>query len=131
MGTAIIIALGLAFGQTADSTAGASEALAAKVKALAAQLDSNTLTERDAAEKALVEIGPDVLPLLPPVTARTPAEFKVRLARIRNALVKAEVEATTKPALVTLSGEMPASEALEVVETSRSPAATTIHLRPA
>lgn len=115
MGTAWIIALGLAFGQLADSSAGASEALAAKVKSLAGQLDSNTLGERDAAEKALVEIGPDVLPHLPAVTARTPAEFKVRLARIRNALVKAEVEATTKPALVTLAGEMLASEALAAI----------------
>lgn len=115
MGTAWIIALGLAFGQLADSSAGASEALAAKVKTLAAQLDSNTLGERDTAEKALVEIGPDVLPHLPAVMARTPAEFKVRLTRIRNALVKAEVEATTKPALVTLAGEMLASEALAAI----------------
>jgi hypothetical protein len=107
--------MGLALGQVADPAAATGDALAAKVKALVAQLDSNELAKREAAEKELVEIGQDVLPLLPAVTSRTPAEVKNRLARVRNTLIKAEVEAASKPALVTLAGEMPASEALAAI----------------
>ena len=63
------------------------------------------------AEKELIALGPDVLPLLPKVTPRTPAETKNRLARVENALMKLAIEATTRPAVVTLSGEMPVSQA--------------------
>src|SRR5262245_23670914 len=80
--------------------------LAKKVTALVKQLDSNQQAQREAAEKELVALGPDVLPLLPALTPRTPAEVRNRLTRVRNALVKAEVEAATKPATVSLSGEM-------------------------
>jgi hypothetical protein len=45
----------------------------------------------------------------------TPAEVKNRLNRVRGALVKAEVEAAMRPALVTLSGQMPASAALAAI----------------
>jgi hypothetical protein len=87
-------------------------ALATKVKALITQLDSNQQAKREAAEKELVELGPEVLPLLPPVSARTPAEVRNRILRIRTALMQIAIEATTKPAKVTLSGEMKLSEAL-------------------
>ncbi|MEX2174390.1 MAG: hypothetical protein WD872_08510 [Pirellulaceae bacterium] len=86
--------------------------LAGKVKLLVRQLDSNEQDKREAAEKALVELGADVLPLLPDVTDRTPAEVSNRLGRVRSALMKLAIEATTKSALVTLAGEMPVSQAL-------------------
>jgi hypothetical protein len=70
------------------------------------------LAKREVAEKALIEIGPDVLPLLPAVTPRTPAEDKIRLQRVRSALVNAAIAAATKPSIVTLAGEMPFSEAI-------------------
>jgi hypothetical protein len=113
--TALILISGLVVGQAPENPAASSDALTTRVKTLVKQLDSNAVADREAAEKALVEIGPDVLTLLPTTTDRTPAEVKNRLGRVRNALVKAEVEAATKPALVTLSGEMPASEALAAV----------------
>ena len=86
--------------------------LAAKVKLLVRQLEDNAQAKREAAEKELVALGPDVLPLLPTVTARMPAETKNRLGRVRGALMKIAIEATTKTALVTLSGEMPVSQAI-------------------
>jgi len=110
--TALVVVMGLALGQVADPQAAATGELAAKVKTFVAQLDSNEAAKREAAERELVAIGPDVLPLLPAVNDRTPAEVKNRLNRVRNVLIKAEIEAATKPALVTLAGEMPASEAL-------------------
>lgn len=99
----------------AESPAAAAEALAAKVRNLVKQLDANQQAQRDAAEKELVALGADVLPLLPTVSNRTPAEVRNRLARVRGALLKLAVEAATKPAAVTLEGEMLASEALNKI----------------
>jgi hypothetical protein len=85
------------------------------VKNLVKQLDANQQAQRDAAEKELVALGADVLPLLPTVNNRTPAEVRNRLARVRAALLKVAVEAATKPASVTLDGEMLTSEALQKI----------------
>jgi hypothetical protein len=93
------------------AAAEAARALQTKVLALVRQLDSSQQAKREEAEKALVELGGEVLPLLPDVNARTPAEVKNRLGRVRSALLKAAIEAATKPALVTLSGELPVSQA--------------------
>jgi hypothetical protein len=109
----LVLLSGLALAQATEKPAN-DEALAAKVRALVGKqgLGSDELAKREAAERDLIAIGPDVLPLLPTVTSRTPAEDKIRLTRVRNALAKAEIEAATRPSLVTLSGEMPVSEAL-------------------
>ena len=53
-----------------------------------------------------------MLPLLPTVTPRTPAEDKIRLQRVRTTLENAALAAATKPSVVTLSGEMLFSEAV-------------------
>ena len=87
-------------------------ALSAKVKGLIQQLDSNQQARRESAEKELVALGPDVLPLLPAVSTRTPAEVRNRILRVRAALMQLAIESTTKPAHVTLAGEMKLSEAL-------------------
>ena len=97
-------------GQAASSAA--AEPLPAKVQALLKQLGANEMAQREAAEKELLAIGPEVLALLPATTARTPAEEKVRLGRVRATLEKAAAEAVTRPALVSLAGEMKASEAI-------------------
>ncbi|HEX5104236.1 MAG TPA: hypothetical protein VFV87_10520, partial [Pirellulaceae bacterium] len=118
----LILVTGLVLGQNTEKAqaekpaveqqaAAANADLAKKVAALVRQLDSNQQAQREAAEKDLVELGPDVLPHLPALTPRTPAEVRNRLSRVRTALMKAEIEAATKPAMVTLSGEMLFSEA--------------------
>lgn len=107
----LIVVSSLVLGQTA-SPAAAEDELGAKVQTLIRQLDSDELAKREAAEKQIVALGPAVVPLLPTTNARTPAEVRNRLMRIRNALVKAEIEAATKPSLVSLSGEMSVSAAI-------------------
>jgi len=87
--------------------------LAAKVKQLVRQLDAPQQAQREAAEKELVALGGEIVPLLPGISDRTPAEMKVRLARIRDAVTKVAVAATVKTALVSLSGEMPVSKAFD------------------
>jgi hypothetical protein len=97
--------------------------LAKEVKRLVLLLDDDQQAKREAAEKDLVALGPDVLPLLPSVSGgRTPAEMKTRLTRVRAALMKVAVATTTKMALVSLSGEMPVSKAIaELAKQSGNP----------
>lgn len=90
--------------------------LEAKVKALVRQLDSDQQSKREAAEKELIALGEEVLPLLPAINSKTPAEVKNRLGRVRKALMDAAIAATTRPKFVTLAGEMLLSEALAAVE---------------
>ncbi len=92
--------------------AAGSELLQADVRRLVRQLDGDSLAEREAAEKALVELGPNVLDLLPPVSRNTSAEVKVRLDRIRKTLQEKAAQAAAEATRVTLKGEMPLSEAL-------------------
>lgn len=108
----LILLTAIACGQAQGAPAAGGGKLAAEVKALVGQLDGKEMGQREAAEKALVALGPEVLAHLPATTTRTAAELRNRLARVRTALVKIEAEAATRPSLVTLSGEMPASEAL-------------------
>jgi hypothetical protein len=110
MWQSILLVTALAWGQ-AEAPKAADAELATKVKALVRQLDGDQQAMREAAEKELVALGAEVLPLLPAINARTPAEMKTRLARVRNALMKLAIEATTKTVLVSLSGEMPVSQA--------------------
>lgn len=108
--TTLALLAGLTLGQAND--AAPDEILTAKVQALLKQLSSSEMAKRDAAEKDLVAIGPDVLGLLPTTNARTPAEEKVRIGRIRSALENAAAASVAKPSLISLSGEMPVSQAL-------------------
>jgi hypothetical protein len=111
----LLLAATLVLGQTGETITPAgekSEKLDERVKVLVRQLDHNEQAKREAAEKDLIALGSDVLPLLPPVNNRTPAEVRNRLTRIRSALTKAAIEATTKSTPVTLSGEMPVSQAM-------------------
>lgn len=98
-----------------EEAAKPTEGLEEKVKVLVKQLDSTEQAKREEAEKALVELGPEVVPLLPSVGPKTPAEVKNRLARIRSALSSVSVQFNAKPSLVTLNGVMNVPEAFEAI----------------
>lgn len=101
---------------TEKSAADAAKALVEKTKTLVRQLNANQASQRDAAEAALVELGPDVLGHLPAINANTPAEVKERLGRVRSALETSIATAAAKPTLVTLKGEMSLADALQSIE---------------
>jgi hypothetical protein len=86
------------------------------IRELVGQLDADERAERDQAEKQLVELGPEVLGLLPPITPRTPAEVKERLGRVRKTLETVNAEAISSPTVVTLKGEMSLADALQSFE---------------
>jgi hypothetical protein len=117
--------IGLALGQVdaaapaATSPAATSPEAAAKaerVRRLVVQLDDDSQARRDAAEKALTEMGPELLDLLPAPDAKASIELKARLARIRTAVEKAHIASFTRPASVTLQGKMKLSEALAKIK---------------
>jgi len=73
-----------------------------QVRRLVRQLDAVRLAERDAAEAALIEVGPVVLDLLPPVTDQTPADVAQRLGRVRQKLEQAAAKVMAQPSAITL-----------------------------
>ncbi len=80
---------------------------------LVRQLDSPKLTERDAAERALHELGPDILPLLPPIDAGMTPEVTKRVSRLRQNLMRIQAQAAAQPTLVTLHGkDLPLADVL-------------------
>ncbi len=83
-----------------------------ETRRLVRQLDGPSLAQREAAEHALLELGPPVLDLLPPVTRTTSAEVRVRLDRIRNRLQQQAAEQTTQATRIDLQGDMPLLDVL-------------------
>lgn len=71
------------------------------VRKLVRQLDAPQLTEREAAEAALVALGPEALSHLPAPGPRTSAELQQRLTRIRQKLEQASAENATAGSTVT------------------------------
>lgn len=90
---------------TAEVAANASAELAGQIAALVRQLDDRQLSLRDEAERKLLALGSDALPLLPEITERTPAEVATRVARIQQKLLRSRALAAAEPTLVTLKAE--------------------------
>lgn len=77
--------------------------LSDQVKAWARRLDSDTLEDRDRAERKIIELGHQAIEYLPQVKPNTSAETKARLQRIRTILEKARADSAAKASHVTLS----------------------------
>ncbi len=98
------------------TTATAAEDPASQVRQNVRGLNSPELTLRDKAEKSLVDLGPAALPLLPASDERMPAEVIERLNRIRQTLLKQQVEAVAKASQITLDAkEMPLTDVLALL----------------
>src|SRR5580693_4422394 len=79
--------------------------LADQVTRLVRQLDAPQLTERDTAERKLLELGAGALPLLPAVGDRTSAEAALRITRVQQKLLQAQAAAAAEPTRVTLKAK--------------------------
>lgn len=90
--------------------------LTGEVARLVRQLEDASQAKRDAAEKGLVQLGPDILPQLPTITVRTPAETKERLGRVRQTLETMLSNTSAQPTTVTLQGEMSLNDAFAALE---------------
>ena len=95
----------------------AAEDLSPAVRKLLRQLDAPQLAERDAAERALIALGPAALPLLPDAQRELTPEVRQRVARIRLALQQTHAAAGGGAAEVTLQVEnRPLSDVLAELE---------------
>ncbi|MBX6314401.1 MAG: hypothetical protein IRY99_16030 [Isosphaeraceae bacterium] len=107
-----LLALSLpAFGQGSDA------ALKDRVAQLVERLNAPKAEAADAAEKALIKLGPRILPLLPDPTKPASAKAKERLARIRSSLVEEQESANLGPSKITIQAKgMRLSEALKQLQ---------------
>jgi hypothetical protein len=96
--------------------AGPSGALTGQVARLIRQLDDDRPDSRQAAEAALVQLGPDVLELLPAPDAVASAEVRERLARVRGRLQTEQSRRSVEARLVSLDGDMTLAEALRAIQ---------------
>jgi len=91
--------------------------LQVEVRRYVRQLYGPTLAQRNAAEKALGELGPEAIDFLPRITEQTPAEVKLRLGRIRQRLQQTAADAATRASTITLAGDaLPLSEILAALQ---------------
>lgn len=101
---------GLGWAQPGDSTD-----LVSRVRELVADLDHRQLARREAAEKELLQLGPDILPLLPPIDNRMPAEMRQRLLRVVSVLQVRTAQQTIAPTKVSYEGAKSINELLEII----------------
>lgn len=107
-----VFAIGEQSGQFDDSER---QAVAKKVAELAKKLDSNRTSDRDRAEKQLIELGEICLEFLPPISDDQSPELVMRLERIRSSLDTQENQDAFKPTTVSLKGAMSGRDALEKI----------------
>jgi hypothetical protein len=121
MSTGLILAASLLFfSADAPTSAAATEQAEARevspleVRRLVRRLDAPQLAQRDAAEQALLALGPAALEHLPENDPRLSAEVKQRLARIRTLLQQTAVEAAGAASQINLKADaMPLSAVLD------------------
>jgi hypothetical protein len=107
--------------------ANADENLAVFVQRAVQVLDSPQLSQRQAAERALINKGPAILDLLPSQTEQLSAEVKKRLRRIRQTLYGQIAKSTTRASNVTLQGSYSLVEILREFESQTSNQVTFQH----
>lgn len=100
-----------AWGQASDA------ALRDRVAQLVEKLGSDTAAQRDAAQEALIKLGPKALTALPDEAKIQGQERKDRLAKVRAALLEANDRSALTAAKVTIQGQgIRLSEALRQLQ---------------
>lgn len=99
----------------ADKPADRSADLAERVHALIGELDAETLAARSAAEKALLELGPEILPHLPAPELLPNASVRESVRRLRVSLQRTSAERSVQASRVTLRGDVSLDAALRSI----------------
>lgn len=83
-------------------------------------LDHRELARRNAAEAALLSLGPEGLAALPEITPTVTGEVRQRLLRIRDQLQRQGAAQSLEGSRVTLQGNFVLTEALQMIEKETS-----------
>jgi hypothetical protein len=87
-----------------------------RIESLCKALDADKEDQRDSAEKALLEIGPDALEFLPLLDDLASEEWTMRIERIRARFIQDSAFDFHEPAMVNLQGNLSVFEALETIQ---------------
>lgn len=87
-----------------------------KIRVLLKQLGESTRSSRAQAERTLLELGPDILPLLPPPDLLESASVRLAVRRVRVRLEHDVAELSLRPSTVTLAGSFSVNEIVREVE---------------
>ena len=87
-----------------------------RVEELVKQFDANTLSERSRAERELLEIGADALPLLPSLDLVETVSARESLKRLRVELERRTARDSSEASRVTLRGEMTMAALVNKIE---------------
>ena len=128
--TVLAIAIGLmngpilsvvATGLAADPPARPAPSIRKSVEALIEQLDSSTLSERTQAERALLDLGPEVLTYLPAPELTRSVAVRESVKRIRVQLERRAARESAQASRITLSGSLPLNQILtEIAHQTRN-----------
>ena len=114
--TRFLIAILLLMATTATVAAETND-LEPTVRSLTRELAADRLADRDRAEQKLLELGPEILAVLPDDQARLPAEANRRLSRIRRQLEEHKARESIAGRRVTMrSSAQPLSALVEQLE---------------
>lgn len=117
----LVLAILVAGGQfrypthVAAQTAGETADIELRVQQLVQRLGSDNASVRDAAERQLLELGANILPLLPTATASLPPVATEPLTRLRNALLAKMAEEVGRASQLSLRGRLSLASLLEEV----------------
>ena len=98
------------------STAETPPTLKADVRAALDQLNAASLAERQRAEQRLIELGPSVLPLLPPMELVNSVSAKQALKRVRVRLEEDAARQSIAPSKLNLKGSYSLAELSAEIE---------------
>lgn len=113
--TVTAVVAGLTVGPTVGQETAPAE-VSTRTRQLVLQLNAEELSQRQAAEKALIEMGPEILKYLPRTSRRTPAEVRQRLLRVIKAVESVAAKKAVEATRVSLSGKMPLADVFAAFE---------------
>lgn len=107
--------IGAAWSQADPDAAAEQRQLAATVDRLITALDSRTLSQRQAAERDLIDLGPEILKILPRENDLPTAEMRQRIRRIRDQLERVESTTSIDASPVTIRDARTLGDALRQI----------------
>ncbi len=117
--------------QLNSSATAAEPDLRVQVRAEIKHLSSPSRADRAKAEQALTNLGPDILPLLPPPDLLESASVRVAIRRVRVRLEHDAAELSLRPSKVTLAGDLSIKQLVEEIEQQTGNAISTSQLSSA